>query len=352
VLLAGPCLPPLAAALGWVCDANLAILEGAVLAARSIPGSHFWTSGPALWWIVVCYAGLSAWLLLPRLRPPRRWCWGILLGWIGLGLVAAWWPSRSGELRCSFLAVGHGCSVVAELPDGRTLLYDAGQLGSPVSAARSVAGHLWSRGIGHLDAVVLSHADVDHYNALPALLKQFSVGVVYVSPAMFDQPGPALDQLRQALDGSGVPVRVLASGDRLSGGACRIEVLHPPPQGVPGSDNAHSLVLALEHQGRRVLLTGDLESPGLDEVLSDPPWPCDVLLAPHHGSAQSNPPGMALWSTPRWVVVSGGVRERAEEVIAAYTARGGQVLFTADVGTVEALLGKEGVEVRTFRSFR
>ena len=89
-------------------------------------------------------------------------------------------------LRCTFLSVGHGEAVVLELPDGRTVLYDAGRMAAPTACCRSVSGYLWSRGLTHIDAVVLSHADTDHYNALPDLLERFSVGAVYVSPVMFD----------------------------------------------------------------------------------------------------------------------------------------------------------------------
>jgi competence protein ComEC len=231
--------------------------------------------------------------------------------------------------------VGHGTAVVVELPGGRTLLYDAGRLGSPVAAARSISGFLWSRGITHLDAVVLSHADSDHYNAVPALVKQFSVGVVYVSPVMFDHPNRAIKALRTAIQRAGVPLHEVWSGDRLRGGGdTRLEVLHPPRRGVLGSDNANSIVLAIEYQGRRLLLTGDLESPGLDDVMAELPYDCDVLMTPHHGSAYSDPPGFAEWSTPEWAVVSGGQRDRVEAVTRAYSSRGSRVLHTADSGAV------------------
>ena len=72
-----------------------------------------------------------------------------------------------------------------------------------------------------------------------------------------------------------------------------------------GRDNANSILLAVEFAGRRILLPGDLESPGIERVMADPPLDCDVLLAPHHGSEQSDPPGFAAWCTPEWVVMSG-----------------------------------------------
>ncbi len=43
---------------------------------------------------------------------------------------------------------------------------------------------------------MLSHPDLDHFNALPGLLDRFSVGVVYVSPVMFEKHNPAVTALR------------------------------------------------------------------------------------------------------------------------------------------------------------
>ena len=58
--------------------------------------------------------------------------------------------------------------------------------------------------------------------------------------------------------------------------------------------------------GRRILLTGDLAPPGLDDVMAELPVHCDVLLVPHHGSRTSEPAELATWSTPRWAVISNG----------------------------------------------
>ncbi len=42
-----------------------------------------------------------------------------------------------------------------------------------------------------------------------------------------------------------------------------------PQGGVQGRDNANSIVLGLQYGGRRILLPGDLESPGLDTLVSE-----------------------------------------------------------------------------------
>ena len=182
-----------------------------------------------------------------------------------------------------------------------------------------IAGYLWSQGITRVDAIVLSHPDADHFNAVPGLLERTTVGGIFVSPIMFREKAGAVDALRDAIRQSGVPVRVIAAGDRLSvGEGCRIEVLHPPPGGVSGSDNANSVVLAIEYEGQRLLLTGDLESPGLDNLVAEEPWPCDVLLVPHHGSLRSNAPALAAWAAPKWAVVSAGHRADVSRTAAAY----------------------------------
>jgi competence protein ComEC len=114
-----------------------------------------------------------------------------------------------------------------------------------------------------------------------------------------------------------------------------------------GSDNANSLVLAIEHAGRRILLTGDLETPGLDDVIAESALDCDVILAPHHGSSRSNPPGFAAWSTPDWVVISGSHSDKQGEAESAYRASGAQVLDTADVGAVRVTIADDELTVTT-----
>jgi competence protein ComEC len=342
---------PLSIPLAWVCEGSLAIVSKSIAACDHIPLSHVWLPGPSWWWLVGGYGTLAVWAASARLRPPRRWCLGILAGWTAIGLfVARIESSPRPAVDCTFLSVGHGCATVLELPDGTTLLYDAGQLGSPTAAARSVSSFLWSRGRTHIDAVIISHSDVDHYNALPELLRRFSVGVVYVSPVMFDAQSAATETLRHAIERAGVPMREIFAGDRLrTTPECRIEVLHPPRRGTLGSDNSNSIVLKIEYRGRRLLLPGDLESPGLDELLAEIPLDCDIVLAPHHGSTRSDPPGFAAWTTPDWVVISGDNRSTRPQVAAAYSQRGATVLNTSQTGAVTAAIDAQGVHVSTHR---
>jgi competence protein ComEC len=131
-------------------------------------------------------------------------------------------------------------------------------------------------------------------------------------------------------------------------------VLHPPKNGVVGSDNANSIVLLIEHAGRRVLLTGDLEAAGLEEVLASETCDADLVLAPHHGSPRSNPGRFSDWCTPEFVVISGrrslGDDRTVESVKNSFRLRGAEVFHTAEDGCVSVIIGERGVAVSTFRA--
>jgi competence protein ComEC len=354
VLLFGSFCPPLGSLCGWLCDVSFWLLEGGVNLGHRMPCGHFWFPGPADWWLWGLYGALGLVVAFPRLRPPRRWCIALLALWIALGFGASTCRHDRSQLDCTFLSVGHGSAVFIEFPSGRTMLYDAGHMGEPSSGARTISEFLWDRGLMHIDAVVLSHPDTDHYNALPELLEKFSVGAVYVSPVMFEKDRRAVALLREAIDDRHVPVREVRAGERLqTGDDSLVEVLHPPGRhGIPGSENAHSLVLAIEYCGRRIMLPGDLETPGLDGMLAERPRACEVLMAPHHGSRKSNSPALAAWCKPRWVVFSDGGRRSLPEIDATYRAVGGQTLHTNRCGAVRVRIGKDGIEVAPFAEFR
>ena len=348
---------PLAWLLGQLCGVCMAGAEWLITSAVDVPGSHFYAPGPALWWTLIYYGVLG----LGAVTPAWRWSWkglGIFTAlWTAFGLAAASWHQRdSDELRCTMLAVGHGTCVVLEFPTGETMLYDAGSLGSPETATNTVSSYLWSRGITKIDAIVISHADVDHYNGVTGLLERFTVERIYVSPLMFDPWATrgeltAPNYLKEKIALAGVPLEEIWMNDRLRVADARvnIEVLHPPRFGVPGRDNANSLLLAIDFLGHRILLPGDLESPGIEAVLAEEPLDVDVLLAPHHGSAFSDPPGFAAWCTPEWVVLSG--RSSADEprfTTASYRQAGAEILHTAQSGAVEFVVGFDGVSCGQF----
>jgi competence protein ComEC len=278
LLAAAVVCPPLAALFAVVVHLSLAACEALVDAGTHLPGGQWYIGDIPEWWLWVFYAGLLAVLTQPALR--RRWARAVPagLGWLCVGLLAGASRLPDGELRCTFLAVGHGGCTVLETPDGRTLIYDAGALGGPDVTRRVIAPYLWTRGVHRIDEVFISHGDLDHFNGLIPLLDRFAVGQVTTTPTFSRKETAGVTQTLEALQTRGIPLCVVKSGDVRTAGDLRLEVLHPPAAGPAGNENARSLVLAVCHAGHTLLLTGDLEGPGQERVLSLQERRAEILI--------------------------------------------------------------------------
>lgn len=330
---------------GAACDGMLAAIAATVHWSARVPGGHWWVVGPPGWWVAGWYGVLLATLVWCRpemLRRGRTWA-AVAVAWSAVGVVAAGVEvvrGRPARLRAVVTAMGHGCGIVFTTPAGRTLVFDAGRMGAPGSAGRSMSAVLWSERTRTIDHLVISHADADHFNAVPALLKRFSVGEVVVTDALLDSDSLAVAEIVATIRATGVPLRSVMAGDSFAvDPVTRVRILHPPSADAvhsrEGTDNESSVVMAVEAAGRRWLLTGDLEGPAVRRFVDTDPDSCDVLVAPHHGSATSLPPLVAAATTPRIVVVSGQEGRTWPLVRDAYAAAAAtDVLVTGRSGAI------------------
>ena len=350
LLLAGAVCPLAMMPFAFIVRSCMAACDGLVNLSEGIPGSYFYLATVPDWWVWLFYPGFLAVLILESLQ--RHWRRVALGGvvWLCVGLFSAVIALPADELRCTFLAVGHGGCTVLETPDGRTLLYDAGALGGPDVARRQIAPYLWYRGIRRIDEVFLSHADLDHFNGLCALLDRFAVGQVTHTPTFPDKNAPGVQLTLAVLERHRVPKRAVRAGDRLEADDVQFEVLHPPPVGPEGNENARSLVLLVRHAGHTVLLTGDLEGPGLARVLMLPAVRADVLMAPHHGSRTANTAELARWARPKVVISCEGPPPGPARPAEPYTAMGAIFLGTWPHGAVTVRSHASGLIVETFQN--
>jgi competence protein ComEC len=329
---------------------SLTACDQLVNLADALPCGHIYVPNLPTWWIWVLYVGITAVVLLECLQRYRRWLMLAGIGWLCVGLLGGAAPRSSDEMRCTFLSVGHGICTVIEAPDGRFLLYDAGAMRGPDVARRQIAPFLWHRGIRRIDEVFLSHADLDHFNGLPALLERFAVGQVSCIPGFFEKRTPAVDELLRNLERYRVPRRTVRTGDWLTAGGLEMEVLHPAEQGTEQTENARCLVLRMQHAGHKLLLTGDVDGEGQQRVLQQPTEPLDVLTAPHHGSRTANSPALAAWAQPRFVIASQGPPRGPARKPEPYSGRGARYLDTWTHGAITIRSHATGLVIETFRS--
>ena len=335
---------------GSICHYALRYMWWVIDWTEDWPGGHFWLPAPSRSSVMLFYAVMAV-SLLWRSRSARWFRCGWVIVW---GLATCFLATRAADLppdtlEATFIDVGHGTSVIVRNPDEKVWLYDCGRMGNALGTSRDIDTALWSLGVTHLDGVFLSHADADHYNALPALLERFSVDVVITPPGMLSGDDAALAEIRSALVRHQVSVREIAAGGlgpAIDNAA--MSVLHPPPEGIDGSDNANSLVLRVDHAGRTLLLPGDLEPPGTESLISRSRPPSGgILMAPHHGSLSMNADAVLAWVRPAETVVSGSRRAARVEVREMLSLTGSGVHVTASEGAVRVRMDGGGrIEVR------
>jgi competence protein ComEC len=274
---------------------------------------------PMPWQTAMFYALIGAAMLLVRSARAgvRRGVWAALAA----AALVAWAPRPVDHPRDALLMeaidVGQGDSLLLITPEGRTLLVDGGGFGGgPRQAPQNfdigeevVSAALWSRGIRHLDVVALTHAHSDHLGGLPAVLRNFHPGELWVGNNPRIPAYTALLDEAAALD---TRVRTLRAGDALAFGSLKIDVLAPFANYQPGAEPANndSLVLHAAYRDTSVLLEGDAEAPIERAMLAEPGLATTLLKVGHHGSITSTQPEFLARVAPQWAVISCGLRNR------------------------------------------
>ncbi len=246
-------------------------------------------------------------------------------------------PPLPEALRITQLDVGQGDAILLQA-GARAALVDTGPPGA------GLADQLVSRGIGELDAVLVTHDQLDHAGGLRELVGRVRFGRLFLA-------GPA-DEAEAAARSVGARTRSIRAGASLALGPARLRVLWPPAPtdggGTGGADpNLSSLVIAVEHDGFHALLTGDAEA----EATRLDPGPLDLLKIAHHGSADAGLERMLDGSLPRVALIGVGAGNPhghpAAETIAALEQRGVCVLRTDLHGDAWVEFGAGGLRAGT-----
>jgi competence protein ComEC len=242
--------------------------------------------------------------------------------------------------RVDFLQVGQGDSTLI-IQDGTSVLIDAGPTNEFLDAGeRLVWPALWRRGVRHLDAVVITHFDRDHYGGLESVLNRTSIDrLILVRPfglseeeeSYYTSLGFERDQLEVILD-----------SERLTIGSVELDAT----PGLGGDDNLGSPYIAVAVFGEVFGFSGDAPSSMEAQWMQDGVPLATILKAGHHGSGDSTSAPWLSYHQPKHVVFSCGRNNNwghpDSSVVARSEANGARIHRTDWDGAVSFRPKKSG----------
>ncbi|MHC4562635.1 MAG: ComEC/Rec2 family competence protein [Planctomycetota bacterium] len=303
-------MPNLSHTVGQLTAAVADGLEGVVALLQGLPGLAFELRPVGVWWVIVCYVVLGLIAARRRLNFGRA----VVAVAVGVLIAATLWTQRPAPAPAAaelhLLAVGKGQCAVLRTPGGETVLLDVGSQSGTDIANQILRPFLKTMRLPAPSAAFVSHANADHFNALPALLARQRLERVYFNAYFgddLDLPADADEaELMRLLAEGRVPIVRLTKGMAIDlDSRTRVEVLWPPTEDGNWLDpNDRSLVLRIVCDDRSVLVCGDVQSIGQAGVLAGAVDRCDAMVLPHHGAWQLTLPAFVRAFSPTIVLVS------------------------------------------------
>lgn len=252
--------------------------------------------------------------------------------------------AADGVFTVYYMDVGQADCALVSLPDGRTILIDAGKN----ATAQQLAADIRKLGVVRLDYVIGTHPHEDHIGGLDVMIEQFDVGAVYM-PKVSSDTKTFLDVL-EAVQEKGLKVQTARAGKvLLEEAGVYADFLGPNSEKYDDLNN-YSAVLRIRFGSRTFLFTGDAEALSEQEMLAAyDVLSADVLKVGHHGSKTSSSAAFVNAVNPAYAVICVGEDNSyghpSDEVLERLA---GAAVYRTDVnGRITMRCDGETIEVRT-----
>lgn len=210
-------------------------------------------------------------------------------------------PSLEGKLKISFLDVGQGDCTFIELPNGETLLIDAGNSEN----GSEIIQYIRESDNNTIDYLVATHPHADHIGGMREVIEEFDVRHIYMPNAATTTV--TFENLLDTVAGKGLTIHTAKSGKTLFDYGDLSALFLAPIQESYSSLNNYSAVLMLTYKNQKFLFMGDAEHE-IESELSAAEYPirADLLKLGHHGSDTSSTRSFLEAVAPSVVVISVG----------------------------------------------
>jgi len=348
---------------------GLALALQSVCFFSSLPVSDLRLPTPPLWHISLYYLFF---ILLVFQAGRKRWLTSGALGvCCAVVSVSIYNPETfsitqsSRPFALSFLDVGQGSSTFIEYPSGYRILIDGGgssYLATTTVGERVIAPYLWQRGISHIDEIIVTHPDADHYNGLPFVADHFTPSAVWLNTLV--SQNPFFKQFQEHMEARGTKSQLATDGITLR--KCP-EALHCIANSSRWSESGvnqdsrrggnNGLILQACAYNLCLLLPGDI-SRQTERILVEKKTSLHstFLLSPHHGSATSNSEQFLRAVQPEYMIVSAGKNKPSTfphpGLSSLCDLNDIKILQTARYGTIEIVASLRGYSIYGYRKLK
>ncbi len=208
------------------------------------------------------------------------------------------------EFSVYFLPVGQGDSALIKA--GRnTVLIDTGP-GTKVVSELDKLIPVYKRKI---DAVLITHPNIDHFGGMQEILKHYDVKVVLMNGV--DTESGSYKNLVNAIKQNKVPIVFARRGEVIEFSGVKLSIVWPGldlkiHSSLPDKKlNDSSIVSLLEFKDFSALFSGDI-SANVEKVLAGILPDTDLLKVPHHGSKFSSSEKFLAALKPEYAVIGVG----------------------------------------------
>lgn len=339
-----------------VCKWILQLFEWLGRLCEKMPGALIVCGRPAAGYVALFYGCLVTALFVVYLTKEEKKQKKRYLAFLfaGLVLLATMEHRQPDEVQITFLDVGQGDCIFLKGPTGKTYLVDGGSSDVSNVGKYRIIPFLKSQGISRLDYVFVTHGDSDHYSGIAELIESKIAIRQLVFSATYQQE-EALMALGRLAKERAIPVTYMKRGEELAEGDFSITCLHPGTYFSGEGGNEASLVLSVSYQDYDILLTGDVEEEGEEElltVLQEQGKQYEVLKVAHHGSRNSTTEAFLQTICPQTAIISAGQQNsyghpHVETLERLHNAEC-TILNTAESGQIQIVIDEDGANLLTF----
>ena len=282
----------LAMFLGWLIAWPVRGILFAAQAVSHFPFAAVYTGNVYIFsWLIFVYILIVVFLLTGKKHAGRLLCCSMLGLCLALGV--SWAEPLLHNCHITMLDVGQGQCILLQ-SEGRTYVVDCGG-DNAEDAADLAAETLYSQGISHLDGVIVTHYDKDHFGGIPYLLTRMETDLLIL-------PGTADAGKRELLPEISGEILYVQEDIVISFGSSKMDIFGPV---YSGYSNENSLCVLFDTKKCDILITGDRSGFGERMLLRRRELPdVDVLVAGHHGAEDSTTDSLLQAVRPEVVLIS------------------------------------------------